>query len=407
MAADFRASAILSNISVSPILALSRQAALLKRSGKDVIDMTVGEQDADTPDHIKAAATEAMHLGRTRYTALAGADDLVAAISRKTQRDLGIEAGTGRVIACAGAKQVIFNAFAATLDPGDEVVLQDPCWASYEDMVALAGGTAVHARGQWDPLLGWRLDAKALESAITPKTRWLLINTPSNPTGAVATKAELQDLVAVLQRHPQVWLLSDDIYEQIVFDGRQADHPLRLAPDLADRTLVVNGASKAYAMTGWRIGWGFGPEALIAAMVTVQSQITSAPSSISQCAARAAIDGAETSVIAMREHFSRRRRVLGEGLSKLPGVVAPMPQGAFYHFPSIEGLIGARTTSDAILATDHEIAAYLLDRASVAVVPGSAFGAPGWLRLSYAVSDAMIEAAVERIQHAIGILRRD
>ncbi|MDP1619230.1 pyridoxal phosphate-dependent aminotransferase [Phenylobacterium sp.] len=385
----------LKSIKVSPILTLSQRARDLRAAGRDIIDLTVGEPDFDTPDDIKAAAKAAIDRGQTKYTALNGAPELLAAIAER-MIDRGMNLADQSIIACAGAKQVISHALEATLEDGDEVILPAPYWTSYLDMVRLKGGEPVAAPGRHDPRSGWRLDARAIEAAITPRTRWLILNTPNNPTGVAATDEELAAVADVLRRHPQVWLMCDDIYEDLVY-GRRARPLLVSHPDLAERALAVNGASKAYAMTGWRIGWGAGPSALIAAMSVVQSQTTSAPSSISQAAALAALTGPRASVDSMRSAFRSRRDLLVSLLNDVSGMTCPTPDGAFYAFPSVRGLIGARTMKGDMLASDIDISTYLLESAGVATVPGTVFGVSGYLRLSFAAKAETLVEACARI----------
>lgn len=393
-----RPAARLSRVQVSPILALSQTARELVAKGHDIIDLTVGEPDFDTPDTIKAAAKAAIDRGQTKYTALNGDPALLAAIAER-MAERGVLSGDSAVIACAGAKQVLSHALDAVLEPDDEVVLPAPYWTSYVDMIRLRGGQPVAAPGRYDPVRGWRLDPTAIAAAITPRTRWLLLNTPNNPTGAGATEAELRQIAEVLRRNPHVWLLCDDIYEDLVYGARPRPL-LRLCPDLADRTLIVAGASKAYAMTGWRIGWGVGPKPLIAAMSAIQSQTTSAPCSISQAAALAAITGPQSDAARMRETFQARRDLLVGLLDKIPGMSCPRPDGAFYAFPKIAGLLGARTMKGRVLATDVDVSTYLLDSAGVATVPGSAFGGPGHLRLSFAAKTDLLTESCARIAAA-------
>jgi len=345
-----------------------------------------------------------MDRGETKYTALRGSAELLSAISwRMTER--GVETTPAQVIACSGAKQVISNALEATLDPKDEVVLPAPYWTSYADMIRLSGGEPVAAAGRLSERRGWRLDPEAIEAAITPRTRWLFLNSPNNPTGSAATDAELAELADILRRHLHVWLLCDDIYEDLLY-GPPRRPFLAAHPDLAGRTLVVNGASKAYAMTGWRIGWGAGPTALIAAMSTVQSQTTSAPCSISQAAALAALTGPQSAVVSMRDAFRSRRDLLVDLLNKTAGMSCAVPDGAFYVFPSVQGLVGGRTPQGTTLSSDVEISAYLLESAGVATVPGSVFGGAGHLRLSFAAKPALLAEACARLEAACNAVAR-
>jgi aspartate aminotransferase len=402
VAGAFRPAARLGRVSVSPILALSAKAAALKAEGRAVIDLTVGEPDFDTPAAIKAAAAAAMAAGQTKYTLLPGSLALRTAILERTIARHDAAVTLENVAVCNGAKQVIHNALAATLDEGDEVILPVPYWTSYADMIALEGGRAVPAAGVWDARRGWRIDPVAVEAAIGPRTRWLLLNSPSNPSGSMMDAAERDAIAEVLARHPQVWLLSDDIYEDIAY----APHPpsLARAPHLADRTLLVSGVSKAYAMTGWRIGWGVGPAPLIRAMMAVQSQTTSAPCSISQAAAVEAIRGSQAPVAAMVGEFRARRDAVVARLAAIDGLVCPAPDGAFYVFPLAIDLIGRRTPDGDVITSDTELCRYLLEQAGVALVPGSAFGCPGHFRLSFAASQPMLDEAVDRIAAAVSRL---
>lgn len=399
----FRPAVRLSEIGVSSILTLSARARELRSHGRDIIDLTVGEPDFDTPEAIKIAAKHAIDQGQTKYTPLAGSSELLSAIAwRMAARQMPV-AGN-QIIASSGAKQVIHNALDATLNNHDEVVLPAPYWTSYADMIKLCGGRAITAPGQWTTERGWRVDAKAVDAAITPRTRWLLLNSPNNPSGSAMDETELAQVADVLRAHPHVWILCDDIYEDLIYDGGvRAPFPV-LHPDLADRTLIVNGASKAYAMTGWRLGWGIGPANLIAAMSTVQSQTTSAPCSISQAAAAAALRGSQARLAEMVAAFRLRRDELVDLLNEIPGFECPSPAGAFYVFPRIERLIGARTAEGAVLTSDTDVSSHLLDVAGVASVPGSVFGAPGHLRLSFAAAPASLRDAGHRLARAVGAL---
>jgi len=383
----------LSGVKASPILALSQKAKDLRAQGRSIIDLTVGEPDFDTPPHIKEAAVRAMDAGKTKYTALAGDPDLVDALIERFQFTYGLKAERGNVIVTNGAKQAIYNAFAATVNPGDEVILLAPYWTSYADMARLEGAVVKSVSGRWSMTNGWSLDLAAIEAAISPRTRWILLNSPCNPSGSVFSKKDLDGLCDVLQRHQHVWLLSDDIYQDIAWP---APAPLFAAihPELGDRTMVVGGVSKAYAMTGWRIGWGVGPSALIKAMTSVQSQTTSAPSSISQAAAVAALRGPQGSVEEMAAEFHARRDLVVARLNEMPGFECASPEGAFYAFPRIEDALGNLGFS-----SDTELCDYLLE-AGVAVVPGSAFGSPGFLRLSFAAAIDSLSEACERITRA-------
>lgn len=396
----YRASQRISGIAVSPILALSARARALRAEGRDVIDLTVGEPDFDTPDAIKSAAKLAIDRGQTKYTPLTGSAELLSAIAwRMAAR--GHRVTQKQIIASSGAKQVIHNALDATLDPRSEVILPAPYWTSYADMIVLCGGRPVIAPGRVSAKRGWRIDPKAIAAAITSRTRWLLLNSPSNPTGSAMDDEELAQVADVLRAHPHVWILCDDIYEDLIYAG-EARLPLPvLHPDLAERTLIVSGASKAYAMTGWRLGWGVGPAELIAGMATVQSQTTSAPCSISQAAATAALTGSQDRVEAMVCAFRSRRDELVGLLNAIPGIECPSPDGAFYVFPRIEGLLGARTPGGEVLKSDLDVAAYFLDVAGVATVPGSVFAGPGHLRFSFAAAPESLREACRRIAAAV------
>ncbi|TPI61482.1 pyridoxal phosphate-dependent aminotransferase [Mesorhizobium sp. B3-1-3] len=392
----------LQKIGVSEILRIGARAQEMRRSGHDVIILGAGEPDFDTPDHVKEAVTRALKDGQTKYTALEGTLELREAISAKLERENGLVYRPSEIIVCCGAKQVIFNALAATLEPGDEVVIPTPFWTSYEDMVTINRGQPKLVPCGEDR--HFKLDAAALEAALTNKTRWVMLNSPSNPTGAAYTAGELSSLLEVLRRHPRVLVMSDEIYEHIVYDGFSHVSPARLAPDLRSRFLIVNGVSKAYAMTGFRIGWGSGPAELIAAMAVVQSQVTSSASSIGQASALAALNGPQEVVGQRAEAFGRRRDYLISSLTRIPGISCEAPKGAFYLFPSVKGIIGSRGPSGRPLLEDRDVTEYLLERAHVALVPGSAFALPGHMRLSYAASQASLTAAVARIAEAVSLL---
>ncbi len=402
-AAAFRPAARLGAIGVSAILRITAEAAAAKRAGRPMIVLGAGEPDFDTPDHIKEAAARAIAAGATKYTALDGAPELKAAVRRKFERENGLIFAQDQITCGAGAKQILFNAFMAGLDPGDEVVVPAPFWTSYADIVAIAGGVPKVVTCGLDT--GFRLTAQALEAAIGPRTRWLLLNSPSNPSGAGYRRADLAALAEVIRRHPEVWVMSDDMYEHIVYDGFEFATFAAVAPDLADRTLTVNGVSKAYAMTGWRLGYGGGPAALIAAMAIVQSQSTSCPSSISQQAAIAALDGPQAIVEDRRRAFQTRRDLVVAGLNAIAGVTCPIPDGAFYTFASCAGLIGSRRPDGRVIASDVDFADYLLD-GDVAVVPGSCFGAAPFFRISYATGADELTIALDRIGDACARLTR-
>ncbi|MBW8716522.1 MAG: pyridoxal phosphate-dependent aminotransferase [Variovorax paradoxus] len=385
-------------IGVSEILRITDHANALKRAGRPVIVLGAGEPDFDTPEPIRAAASRAMERGDTRYTVLDGSPAMKAAVQLKFRRDNALDFALDEISVGAGAKQVIFNALMASLNPGDEVILPAPYWTSYADIVQICGGVPVSVPcGEAN---GFRLDAAQLEAAITPRTRWLFLNSPSNPCGAAYSAAQLAPLCEVLLRHPKVWVLADDIYEHILYDGHAFATPTAVEPRLRDRTLTVNGVSKAYAMTGWRVGYGAGPRALIAAMAVVQSQSTSCPSSVSQAAAIEALTGPQQVVAERRNDFQARRDFVVAALNRAPGLHCRVPEGAFYTFASCAGLLGRRTRSGALLQTDSDFCNYLLQDFEVAVVPGSVFGLAPYFRISYATSMAQLEEACARIAAA-------
>ena len=385
-------------IEVSEILRIGAVAAQRRREGRPVIILGAGEPDFDTPDHIKEAAFRAIRAGQTRYTPLDGTPELKAAIRTKFHRENGIDFAADEITVGAGAKQVMFNAFMATLDPGDEVILAAPYWTSYADMVLIAGGRPVVVSCLEQD--GFRLQPADLEAAITPRTRWLLLNSPSNPSGAAYSAEHLKPLLDVLLRHPQVWLLSDDIYEHLLYDGRPFVTAAQLKPELRQRILTVNGVSKSYAMTGWRLGYGGGPKELIAAMAVVQSQSTSNPCSISQAAAVEALCGPQDTVARWRDAFQRRRDLVVDRLNAVEGIVCRRPEGAFYTFASCAALIGRRTPQGAVIDSDAAFCRYLLEAHDLAVVPGSCFGMAPYFRISYAASDADLREGCERIAAA-------
>ncbi|WOI44653.1 pyridoxal phosphate-dependent aminotransferase [Acidovorax sp. BLS4] len=390
-------------LGVSPILRITDHANALKRSGRPVIVLGAGEPDFDTPDHILEAARRALARGETRYTVLDGSPAMKEAVREKFRRDNGLDFALDEITVGTGAKQVLYNAFMATLDPGDEVILPAPYWSSYADVVTIAGGVPVTV--PCTEADGFRLTPAALEAAITPRTRWLLLNSPSNPTGAAYSAAQLRPLLDVLLRHPQVWLLSDDIYEHILYDGAAFATPAALEPRLKNRCLTVNGVSKAYAMTGWRIGFAGGPRELIAAMAVVQSQCTSCPSSISQAAAIEALTGPQAIVAERCADFQARRDFVVQALNQAPGLRCRTPEGAFYTYASCAGTLGRTTPGGALLKTDVDFCQYLLAEYEVAVVPGTYFGLAPYFRISYATSMAQLQTACQRIQDACAALR--
>lgn len=389
------------SIEVSLIVRLSETAAARKAAGEDVISLGTGEPDFGTPDFVLDAARAAMERGETRYTANTGTAALKAAIVAN-YRNKGIGIGPKNIIASAGAKQVLFNAFMATLDEGDEVVIPAPYWTSYVDMVSMCEGVPVTM--PTSAREGFVVSPQALEQAITPRTKWVLLNSPSNPSGGAYDHDQLRALLPVFERQRHVGLMSDEIYEHLVYDDFSFVSALEALPELAERTLVVNGVSKAYAMTGWRLGYGIGPEVLIGAMAAVQGQATSAPSSISQAAAIGALEGPIAVLKERRADFEHRRDLVVAGLNAIDGLVCSRPRGAFYAFPDCTGLLGRRAPDGRLITTDTELCEYFLDRAGVAVVPGLAFGAPGHFRLSYAYAQSALEQALERIAAASAAL---
>jgi aspartate aminotransferase len=389
-------SATLARVKPSPTVSVTTLAQELKAAGRDVIGLGVGEPDFDTPDHIKAAAIAAIEAGKTKYTAPDGMPELKAAICKKFARENGLSYTPSQISVSSGGKQVLYNALMATLNPGDEVVIPAPYWVSYPDMVLLAGGTPVVVECGIDA--GFKMTPEQLEAAITPKTKWLIFNSPSNPTGAGYTRGELKALTDVLMRHPHVWVMSDDMYEHLVFDDFTFATPAEVEPGLYERTLTVNGVSKAYAMTGWRIGYAGGPEELIAALRKIQSQSTTNPCTISQWAAVAALEGPQDFLAGNAKIFQRRRDLVVSLLNEAPGVSCPVPEGAFYVYPSIAGCIG-KTAPDGTLITDDEtFCRALLEATGVAVVFGAAFGVSPNFRVSYATSDEALTTACTRIR---------
>ncbi|MYN12478.1 aminotransferase class I/II-fold pyridoxal phosphate-dependent enzyme [Pusillimonas sp. TS35] len=399
----FRRAARIADIEVSEILRIGALAAQRRAAGRPVVVLGAGEPDFDTPDHVKEAAIRAIQAGDTKYTGLEGTAALKEAIARKFERENGLHFAPQEIMASTGAKQVLHNALMATLDPGDEVLLPAPCWTSYVDMVKIAGGAPRLITCTEEN--GFRLTARDLEAAITPRTRWLLLNSPSNPTGAAYSADTLRPLLEVLMRHPHVWLMADDIYEHLLYDGRDFVTPLQLEPGLRERTLIVNGVSKAYAMTGWRLGYGAGPRALISAMATVQSQSTSNPCSISQAAAVAALDGNQEIIAQRRDIFQERRDAVVERLNAIEGITCRRPEGAFYTFSGCAGMIGRKTPQGAVIDSDTAFCRYLLESFDTAVVPGSCFGLAPYFRISYAASMADIALACDRIAAACASLR--
>ncbi|WP_430511617.1 pyridoxal phosphate-dependent aminotransferase [Pannonibacter phragmitetus] len=392
----------LSRVKPSATIAVTNKARELKAAGRDVIGLGAGEPDFDTPENIKAAAIKAINEGKTKYTAVDGIPELKEAICAKFKRENGLAYTPAQVTVGTGGKQVLYNALIATVNPGDEVLIPTPYWVSYPDMVELAGGTPVIVEADKKT---FKITAEALEAAITPKTKWFIFNSPSNPSGAAYTRAELKALTDVLVRHPHVWVMSDDMYEHLVYDNFEFTTPAQVEPSLYDRTLTVNGVSKAYAMTGWRIGYAAGPVQLIKAMATVQSQSTSNPSSIAQYAAVEALNGPQDFIPKNNEIFKARRDLVVSMLNQAKGLVCPVPEGAFYVFPSCEGCIGKTTPSGKVIETDEDFVTELLEAEGVAVVQGSAFGLGPNFRISYATATEALEDACQRIQRFCGNLR--
>ena len=388
----------LSRIKPSPTIAVTQKARELKAAGRDVISLGAGEPDFDTPDHIKQAAADAIARGETKYTAVDGIPELKQAISEKFKRDNGLDYAPNQITVGTGGKQILYNALMATLDDGDEVIIPAPYWVSYPDMVLLAGGEPVFVTCPQNN--GFKLRPEDLEAAITPKTKWLILNSPSNPTGAAYTAEDMKALTDVLKRHPHVWVMTDDMYEKLVYDGFTFCTPAEVEPEIYDRTLTINGVSKAYAMTGWRIGFAGGPEALIKAMAKVQSQSTSNPSSISQWAAVEALSGTHDFIPKNNEVFKARRDLVVSKLNQCPGLHCPTPEGAFYVYPSCAGTIGKKTPDGKTIETDEDFVTYLLESEGVAAVHGAAFGQSPHFRISYATSTELLEEACNRIKRA-------
>jgi len=386
----------LERVKPSPTIAVTNKARELQAAGRDIIGLGAGEPDFDTPQNIKDAAKRAIDEGRTKYTAVDGIPELKQAICAKFARDNALSYTPAQISVGTGGKQVLYNAFMATLNPGDEVIIPAPYWVSYPDMVLLAGGTPVVVTGTLEN--AFKITADQLEAAITPRTKWFLFNSPSNPTGAGYSWDELKALTDVLMRHPHVWVMTDDMYEHLVFDDFVFCTPAQVEPGLYDRTLTVNGVSKAYAMTGWRIGYAAGPAALIKAMSKVQSQSTSNPCSVSQYAAVEALNGPQDYIASNNAMFQRRRDLVVSMLNAAPGIVCPQPEGAFYVYPSIAGCIGLTTPAGTKITDDEVFATALLDETGVAVVFGAAFGLSPNFRVSYATSDAALQEACTRIQ---------
>ncbi len=388
----------LGRIKPSPTMAVTAKAAAMRAAGKDVIGLGAGEPDFDTPDNIKEAAIKAIRDGYTKYTNVDGSPELKEAVAAKFERENGLIYTPEQITVNCGGKHTIYNAMMATLNPGDQVIIPAPYWVSYPDIVLLAGGTPVFVEGGIDS--GFKITPDQLEAAITPKTKWFMFNSPSNPSGAAYNKAEMKALTDVLMRHEHVWVFADDIYEHVTYDGFEFHSMAQLEPGLKERSLTMNGVAKAYAMTGWRIGYAGGPVELIKGMAKLQSQSTSNPSSISQMASIEALNGPQDFIPERNAIFCERRNLVVSMLNQVPGLNCPSPEGAFYVYPSCAGMIGKATPAGKILNSDAEVAEYLLDAEGVAVVFGEAFGLSPNFRISYATSTEILEEACMRIQRA-------
>ncbi len=393
----------LKNIKASPTIAVSMKAAELKAMGKNIISLGMGEPDFDTPIHIKQAAINAINNGDTKYTAVDGTANLKKAIIAKFSRENDLEYQANQIIVSTGAKQVIYNALMATINSGDEVIIPAPYWVSYPDMVLLANGKPVIIETNADN--NFKITPEQLEKAISSKSKWLILNSPSNPTGSCYSKEELVAIATILIKNPHLYILSDDIYEHLLFDNSKFYTLAQIAPELKDRCLVVNGVSKSYAMTGWRIGYGAGNNEIIKAMSIIQSQSTSSPSSISQAASVEALNGNQDYVNSSKKIFEKRRDLVVAALNKINGIKCNIPNGAFYVFPSCHDLFGKKTPDGLIINNCNDFASYLLEEALVAVVPGIAFGAMGYFRISYAASEDFLNDAMTRISNAISNLK--
>ena len=392
----------LNRINASPTIAITTKAQAMQAEGLNVIGLAAGEPDFETPRNIKDAAIKAINDGKTRYTAVDGIVELKKAIVAKFKRDNELDYKTAQVSVGTGGKQILFNALMATVNSGDEVIIPAPYWVSYPDIVMLSGGVPVIVQG--DPAKGFKLQADALEKAITPKTKWVILNSPSNPTGAAYSRAEMKAITDVLMKHGHVWVLTDDMYEHLTYDDFKFVTPAQVEPRLYERTLTMNGVSKAYCMTGWRIGYGAGPEALIKAMSKLQSQSTSNPSSIAQWAAVEALNGPQDFIAANNKVFKERRDLAVSMLNQAKGLNCQTPEGAFYVYPSCAGLIGKTSPSGKVIATDEDFVSELLAAEGVAAVHGAAFGTSPYFRISYATATLTLEDACTRIQRFCGNL---
>ncbi|WP_299815041.1 pyridoxal phosphate-dependent aminotransferase [uncultured Roseibium sp.] len=392
----------LARVQPSATIAVTNKARELKAAGRDVIGLGAGEPDFDTPENIKAAAIKAINEGKTKYTAVDGIPELKAAIAAKFKRENGLTYEVNQITVGTGGKQVLYNALVATLNPGDEVIIPTPYWVSYPDMVLMAGGEPVIVEAD---KATFKITPEALDAAITARTKWLIFNSPSNPSGAAYTEAELKALTDVLVKHPHVWVMTDDMYEHLVYDDFRFTTPAQIEPALYERTLTVNGVSKAYAMTGWRIGYAGGPAELIKAMAKVQSQSTSNPCSIAQWAAVEALNGSQDFIPENNKVFKERRDLVVSMLNQTKGLSCPVPEGAFYVFPSCAGTIGKTAPSGKVIETDADFVTELLETEGVAVVQGSAFGLGPNFRISYATATEALEEACTRIQRFCGNLK--
>jgi aspartate aminotransferase len=386
------------NLKPSASIAAKKKVTELQAAGREIIDFTLGEPDFDTPSHIVDAAIVAMRSGDTHYTETTGTPALRVAICAKLKRENALHYGPENVVVGCGAKQLIFEALAATLSRGDEVIVPAPYWVSYPDIVRLNDGSPVIV--ECGDNVAFRLTPDALEAAITPQTRWVILNSPNNPTGAVYSRDEIKGLTDVLARHPHAWVMTDDIYEHLVYDGHRQVNPIAVDPSLAERTLIINGLSKAYAMTGWRVGYAVGPKDLVDAIAKLLGQSTTCASSVSQAAAVAALDGDQSAVRKATALYRERRDRMIQLLDGTPGLRTMKPAGAFYLYPSVAGLIGRKTPAGQILKTDLDVSLYLLDAANVAVLDGTAYGLSPYLRLSFATSLPVIEEGCARIRKA-------
>ena len=388
----------LARVKASPTMAITALATELKAAGRDIIGLSVGEPDFDTPENIKDAAIAAIRAGDTKYTVFDGRMELKEAVAAKFKRENGLDYAPSQVSVSSGGKQVLYNAMVATLSPGDEVVIPAPFWVSYPEMVLLADGTPVPVACPQN--YGFKLRPEDLDAAITPKTKWLILNSPSNPTGAAYTEADLRAVADVLLKHPHVWVMTDDMYEHLVYDDFEYKTIAQIEPRLYERTLTVNGVSKAYCMTGWRIGYGAGPKPLIKAMGAIQSNSTANPCSISQAAAIEALNGPQDFIAPNNAKFKERRDLVVDALNKIPGLFCHRPEGAFYVYPSCAGLLGKKTPQGEVIGSDEDFVKYLLAAEGVAVVHGDAFGLAPHFRISYATGTETLKEAMRRIDRA-------